>query len=133
MNLAYPVGAMRLEAYCTLRTAVSEIKQVTSCELRSAGRADFNASRKDALAANGGKCTYCGANKATAADHIKPLKSYADDVNAGKISKADAVTQANARENITGACTPCNSSKGAKELSETPEPDKWVPPINRAN
>lgn len=102
-------------------------REVTSAELRSAGRADFRASRKEALTDNGGKCTYCGA-PATAGDHIKPLKAFAEDVNAGKMTKADAVKRANARDNITGACTSCNSSKSANELSKTPGPGKWVAP-----
>lgn len=106
---------------------VKAAKEVTAGELRAAGRADFNASRADALAANGGKCTYCD-KAATAGDHVKSLKSYANDVNAGKISKADAVKQANSRDNITGACTSCNSSKGARELSQTEGPGKWVAP-----
>lgn len=107
--------------------AATAAKKVTSSELRAAGRADFKASRAEALAANGGKCTYCD-NAATAGDHVKSLKSWADDVNAGKISKSDAVKQANARDNITGACTACNTSKGARELSQTEGPGKWVAP-----
>ena len=106
---------------------VKAAKEVTAGELRAAGRADFNASRADALAANGGTCTYCE-KAATAGDHVKSLKSYANDVNAGKISKADAVKQANSRDNITGACASCNSSKGARELSQTEGPGKWLAP-----
>lgn len=101
--------------------------KVTAGELRKAGRSDFNASRSEALAANGGKCTYCD-KSATAGDHVKSLKSYADDVNAGKISRSDAIKQANSRENIAGACTSCNSSKGARELSAAEGPGKWVAP-----
>ena len=107
--------------------AAKAAKAVTASELRTAGRTDFNASRAEALAANGGKCTYCE-KSATAGDHVKSLKSYADDVNAGKISRGDAVTQANSRGNIAGACTSCNSSKGARELSGTEGPGKWVAP-----
>lgn len=102
-------------------------KAVTAGELRAAGRADFKASRAEALAESGGKCTYCD-KAATAGDHVKSLKSYANDVNAGKISRSDAVKQANSRDNITGACTSCNSSKGARELSQTEGPGKWVAP-----
>ena len=100
--------------------------KVTSRELRAAGRADFKASRETALSGRA-KCSYCD-KPATQGDHIKSLKSYADDVNAGKIRRSDAVRQANAPENVTGACASCNLSKGAKTLSETPGPDKWVPP-----
>lgn len=96
-------------------------------DLRKAGRTDFGAARKDALGQQGVKCTYCS-NSATQGDHVKSLKSYADDVNEGKISRVDAAKQANSRENVAPACGPCNSSKGAKELSTTPGPGKWVAP-----
>ena len=109
------------------KAATEAAKEVTAGELRAAGRADFNASRSEALAANRGKCTYCD-KPATAGDHVKSLKSYADDVNAGKISRADAIKQANSPKNIKGACTSCNSSKGAQEVSPTPGPGKWVAP-----
>ncbi|WP_431824780.1 RHS repeat-associated core domain-containing protein [Burkholderia sp. F1] len=101
---------------------------VTAAELRAAGRADFNTSRTEALNASGGKCTYCKNGVATAGDHVKSLKSYADDVNAGKITREAAIKQANSPGNITGACTSCNSSKGARDLSRTPGPGKWVAP-----
>ncbi len=102
--------------------------KVTAAELRAAGRADFKVSRTEALAASGGKCTYCDTGSAVAGDHVKSLKSFADDVNAGKLSRSDAVKQANSRENITGACVSCNSSKGARELSQTEGAGKWVAP-----
>jgi RHS repeat-associated protein len=102
--------------------------KVTAAELRAAGRADFKVSRTEALAASGGKCTYCDTGSAVAGDHVRSLKSFADDVNAGKLSRSDAVKQANSRENITGACVSCNSSKGARELSQTEGAGKWVAP-----
>lgn len=111
---------------------VADIVKVSAGELRSAGRADFRASRAEALAKandkNNGKCFYCGINKAAQGDHVKSLKSFADDVNAGKISRADAIKQASAPENIVGACLQCNTSKGAKQLSVTDGPGKWVAP-----
>lgn len=100
--------------------------RVTSKELRSAGRADYDASKAKALTENGGKCNYCKAD-ATQGDHVKSLKSFADDVNSGKMTKTDAVKQAHSPDNVVGACASCNPSKGAKELSSTPGPGKYVP------
>ena len=103
--------------------------KVTSQELRAAGQADFQASRAAALLENGGKCVYCDKAAATAGDHVIPVKKFADEINAGRITKAEAVKAANAPENIVGACKSCNSSKGAKELGATPGPGLYVPPV----
>jgi uncharacterized protein RhaS with RHS repeats len=117
----------------TVQTAVKlgGALKVTAKELRAAGKADFNAARPGKLAENGGTCTYCGNRPSTEVDHVKPLKSFADDVNAGKMTKADAVKEANAPGNLAGACTSCNRGEGgkhAKELGDTPSKDTWVAP-----
>ena len=80
------------------------------------------------LTENGGKCNHCGAADATVGDHVKPLKAFADDVNSGTMTKADAVRQAHAPDNVVGSCAACNGQKGAKELSSTPGQGKYVPP-----
>ncbi|MBP8019447.1 MAG: RHS repeat-associated core domain-containing protein, partial [Hylemonella sp.] len=105
--------------------------KVTASDLRAAGRSDFEAARASKLAENGGKCTYCGRGSSTEVDHVKSLKSYASDVNAGKLSKADAAREANAPGNLAGACTACNRGPGGKhanELSSEAGPGKWVAP-----
>ncbi|TAG05356.1 MAG: hypothetical protein EAZ43_02385 [Betaproteobacteria bacterium] len=96
-------------------------------EIRYAGRSAFSASRLDTLKASNGQCVYCGA-AANTGDHVKSVKKSAIEVVEGKISRSDAIKQANAPENIRAACTSCNSSEGAKDLSDTPGPGKWVPP-----
>ncbi len=111
--------------------AAVEIGSVTSKELRAAGRADFEASKAEKLGESGGKCVYCNVNDASTGDHVRPLKQFADDVNAGRITREDAIRAASAPDNIVGACRPCNSSKGARELSDTPGPGKFVPPNRR--
>ena len=105
--------------------------KVTATELRVAGQADFQAARAGKLAENGGMCTYCTVRPATEVDHVKSLKAYADDVNAGKLTKSDAAKQANAESNLAPACSPCNRGPGgkhAKELGSEPGPGKWVAP-----
>jgi len=112
------------------RVGVTAAK-VAASDLRAAGRADFEAARAGKLAENGGMCTYCGRNASAEVDHIKSLKSYASDVNTGKISRADAVKEANAPGNLAGACVPCNRGPGgkhAKDLSSEAGPGKWVAP-----
>ena len=103
--------------------------KVTATELRVAGQANFQAARAGKLAENGGNCTYCTIRPANEVDHIKSLKSYADDVNAGTLSKAEATKRANAENNLTGACTQCNRGPGgkhAKELSNEPGLGNWA-------
>jgi hypothetical protein len=105
--------------------------KATATGLRAAGQADFQAARAGKLAENGGMCTYCTTRAATAVDHVKSLKSFADDVNAGKLTAAEAAKKANAEGNLKGACTQCNRGPGgkhAKELSGEPGPGKWVAP-----
>ena len=80
------------------------------------------------MLANGGKCVYCDIRKATAGDHIKPLKKYADEVNSGLKNFGDAVKESNSIQNIAGACRSCNSSKGAKDLGESTTKTTWAPP-----
>ena len=131
------LGLLTAGEYTAIRTAIgralaakAEMKAaetVTAGELRKAGLADFRAARSKALGTEKATCTYCG-DPATALDHIKSLKSYADDVNAGKIGKVDAAKQANAPSNLTPTCDPCNLSKGAKTLSPTEGPGQWVAP-----
>lgn len=65
---------------------------------------------------------------ADAFDHVKSLKSYADDVNSGKLSKVDAANKANVPSNLTPSCNPCNLSKGAKTLSPTSGSGQWSAP-----
>jgi RHS repeat-associated protein len=89
-------------------------------------------SQRDAvLSKNGGKCEYCGERDSSQVDHIVPVKKFADDVNAGKTTRAQAKKDANATGNLAGACGSkggCNQQKGAKQLSATPGQGKYVPP-----
>ena len=109
----------------------SNVEKVSAAEIRAAGKADFAASKEAAIKENGGKCAYCSAKEATQGDHIKSVKEFANDVNAGTMTKAEAVKAANSPANIAGACGGkggCNPTKGARELSGTPGPGKYVPP-----
>lgn len=112
-------GGMAVRAAAHADDAVKAAK-VTARELRASGKADFAASKAKALTENGGKCNHCGAADATVGDHVKPLKAFANDVNSGTMTKADAVRQAHAPDNVVGSCAACNGQKGAKELSSTP-------------
>ena len=99
--------------------------------MRGYGKTDFEASKAAALKENGGKCVYCNSRDATQGDHLKPLKAFAGDVNSGKMTKAEAIKQANVPENIVGACGGtggCNQIKSGDILSSTPGPGKYVPP-----
>jgi 5-methylcytosine-specific restriction endonuclease McrA len=77
------------------------------------GQADFQAARAGKLAENGGKCIYCTTQVATEVDHIKPLKSFADDVNAGKLTAADAAKKANSKDNLGPACNAIEGQVGS--------------------
>lgn len=100
---------------------------VSAADLRAAGRSDFAIRREEALAGTS-KCTYCDTGTATTGDHMKSLKSFANDVNNGIMTAKDAVKASNAPSNIKPACTSCNFSKGARELSRVPGPGRWVAP-----
>ncbi len=105
--------------------------KVTTAGVRAAGQADFQAARAGKLAENGGMCTYCSIRPATEVDHLRPVKSFADDAKAGKLTAEEAAKLANAGSNLKPACRLCNRGPGgkhAKELSSEPGPGKWVAP-----
>lgn len=70
-------------------------------------------------------CVYCGARPASQLDHISALKrdwdsgGWADDF-------ATRTGRVNSPINLTGACAPCNASKGAREIGTGP--GQWWPP-----
>jgi RHS repeat-associated protein len=104
---------------------------VTARDLRTVGRADFDAARGAKLSENGGVCTYCGQSASKEVDHVRPLKEFAADVNTGKLTKEIAAKEASAPGNLAGSCAKCNRGPGgkhAKELSAEPGPGKWVAP-----
>jgi 5-methylcytosine-specific restriction endonuclease McrA len=68
---------------------------------RIAGGESAQYSRAEIFARWGGRCCYCD-SEATALDHVTPI----------------ARQGADAPHNLVPACTPCNSSKGAKPLAE---------------
>lgn len=68
---------------------------------RGASNAHHPYSRAEIFARWGGNCCYCD-NTATDLDHVKPI----------------ARGGADAEPNLVPACTPCNSSKGAKSLAD---------------
>lgn len=106
----------------------SHSEKVTPDELRGGS---FKQSREAALKRKEGVCEYCQSRPATQGDHFVPVKKYAEDVNAGKITKEEAKRIANEPENIVGACGGtggCNQIKGGRMPSSTPGPGKYVPP-----
>jgi hypothetical protein len=100
---------------------------VTAADIRRGG--GFPKARGEALARDK-MCVYCQDRPATQGDHVVPVKRFADDVNARKITLGQARQKANSPQNVVGACGGaggCNPSKGAKDLSATPRPGGWVP------
>jgi hypothetical protein len=97
---------------------------------RGEGGTLFKKNREEALKDNGGMCELCGERKSSQGDHLKPVKSFADDVNAGKKTLQQARVEANSLQNIAGACggkSGCNPTKGSKQLSSTEGPGLYVP------
>ena len=69
-------------------------------------------------------CVYCG-KPSTTADHVRSQKQ--DWVEGGwKDSRDVRSSRVNDPANLSGACRPCNSSKGSKELGT-----EWTPPNKR--
>ena len=119
----------------SIEASRAELQQIiTARQLRQEGQSAFSKSRESALQENNGVCNYCGTRPATQGDHVKPLKSYAADVNQGKMTKQEAITESSSKSNVLGACATCNGAKTAKELSGTPGAGKFVPsnPSNTA-
>ena len=70
-------------------------------------------------------CVYCGKNKSTTVDHIRPQKQ--DWAEGGwKDSRQVRSDRVNDPSNLTGACRSCNSSKNSKVLGT-----EWTPPKDR--
>ena len=107
-------------------------QRVTSEQLRRTATYRENKARE--RAESDGKCQYCQERDASTTDHIEPVKNARDAVNSGNMTKAEADSYINRQDNLVDACTTCNPSKGAKEVSLTPEPGKWTPskPSERA-
>lgn len=99
-------------------------------ELRRIGTGVFKDSKLFKMAVNGGRCEYCGA-AAEVGDHAKSLKSFAGEVNAGHMTKAEAVEMAHSPDNIKSACSICNGEKGGKNLSQQPDDGGYVPKKDR--
>jgi RHS repeat-associated protein len=70
-------------------------------------------------------CVYCGENPATQIDHINSLRQ---DWQSGGWSDEPAIRteRVNDPANLTGACAPCNASKGASSIGTGP--GEWWPP-----
>ena len=105
---------------------------VKAGDLRRIGTSVFKDSKLFKIAVSGGKCEYCGA-AAQVGDHAKSLSSFAKDVNAGRLTKAEAVEMAHSPDNIKGACVLCNGDKGAQDLSKTPGDGGYVPTNQKAD
>jgi len=84
---------------------------------------------RDAALEKAPVCVYCGQRPSNQADHVEALKAdwykrgWKDtrDVRSGRVNQPT---------NVTGACQPCNGSKGAKELGEGAGqwwPSGWSP------
>jgi RHS repeat-associated protein len=70
------------------------------------------------------KCVYCEGRASTTVDHVRSQKQ--DWVEGGwNDTKETRSSRVNDPENLTGACSSCNSSKGSKTLEE------WTPPKDR--
>jgi RHS repeat-associated protein len=70
-------------------------------------------------------CPYCRQRASTSVDHIRSQKQ--DCVSGGWKDTYDARTsRINDSNNLTGACSSCNSSKGPKAIGKGP--DQWWPP-----
>jgi RHS repeat-associated protein len=123
-----PGGEGKVVTGAAEKVVTGAAEKITARQLRAEGASLFRKVRASILERNGGKCYLCGKNHATQVDHVKSVKSYAEEVNAGKMTKEEALRKMNAEENLKGACMPCNNAKGSKELSDTPGPDKYVPP-----
>lgn len=95
------------------------------------GRKSFKDATTKNKANNNGKCEFCNKNEATQGDHIKPLNDFKKDVNAGKMTKADAKDIANKADNNAAACPSCNLSKGTKSLGDGPNDFKPPNPNDR--
>lgn len=95
------------------------------------GRKSFKDATAKNKANNNGKCEFCNKNEATQGDHIKPLNDFKKDVNAGKMTKADAKDIANKADNNAAACPSCNLSKGTKSLGDGPNDFKPHSPNDR--
>ncbi|MEU7907726.1 polymorphic toxin-type HINT domain-containing protein [Actinoplanes sp. NPDC049118] len=80
--------------------------------------------RKEALKDNP-VCVYCGRAKSEQADHIFPVKLY-HYARGWWRTKKDRSAEINQRGNLTGACQPCNGSKGGRRLGMGP--GMWWPP-----
>jgi len=75
----------------------------------------------------GGKCEYCGKNAATQGDHAKTLNTYKIEVNEGKMTAAEAKTEANGSGNVVGSCKQCNEvDKHTRDLGSGP--GQYTPP-----
>jgi hypothetical protein len=77
-------------------------------------------------------CQYCQAAETTGVDHAVPVYDVDAAVGAGILTRDEGIELLNELDNLLGACTTCNSSKGAQLPGNIP--GTWMPqnPSSRA-
>jgi 5-methylcytosine-specific restriction endonuclease McrA len=99
-------------------------------QLRYDQQAAFNKNSQKVLDKDA-DCPYWQSAKQEATDHIISVQRTQQAIEAGNITREEALKLLPSPENLTGSCTSCNSSKGGKPLATDPSnvrPGEWEAP-----